>query len=417
MKSFFQKILRLKLRWLARLTISRYRPGIIGITGSVGKTSAKLAIASVLGTERKARASSVNFNNELGLPLTVLGPWEKTGGIFFWLKVLFAGTWRLIVKSGNYPEILILEYAVDRPGDMRYSLSIAEPNVAVITAVGDIPEHVEFFSGPEEVAVEKGKIVEGLPAGGAAILNFDDEAVMEMKKRTKAEITTFGFNEGADIRIVNFKNKITDGRPDGISFRLDYKGQPLQVDIPGAFGRAQAYAAASAAAVGLIFGVNFINISEALKKYKPAPHRMELLGGIRGSFIIDDSYNASPLSMHSALHTLKDLPGKRKVAVLGDMLQIGKYTIQAHERTGQLAAKFADVLVAIGPRAKFIAEGMRKTGVRKVVMEFDTWEDAREPVQELIRRDDLVLVKASRAVELDKIVEVIKETAPSSSLA
>lgn len=415
MKNFFLKILRLKLRWLARLTISRYRPGIIGVTGSVGKTSAKLAIAAVLGTERKVRFAGGNFNNELGLPLTIIGPWEKVGGIFFWIKVLFSGTWRLIFKSSDYPEILVLEYAIDRPGDMSYLLSIAEPNVAVVTAIGEIPVHVEFFAGPEEVAAEKGKIVESLPAGGAAILNYDDEIVMAIKERTKAETTTFGFEEGADIRIVNFKNKITDGRPDGISFRLDYKGQPLQVDIPGAFGRAQAYAAASAAAVGLIFGVNFLNISEALRRYKPASHRMELMQGVRGSLIIDDSYNASPLSVQAALHALKDLPGKRKIAVLGDMLEIGKYTIQAHEKVGQIAGKIADVLVAVGPRAKFIAEGMRKTGVRKVVMEFDTWEDAREPVQELIKRDDLVLVKASRAVKLDKIVEIIKETAPSSS--
>lgn len=415
MKNFFLKILRLKLRWLARLTIYRYRPGVIGVTGSVGKTSAKLAIAAVLGTERKVRFASGNFNNELGLPLTIIGPWEKIGGIFFWIKVFFSGTWRLIFKSADYPEILVLEYAIDRPGDMDYLLSIAEPNVAVVTAIGDVPVHVEFFGGPEGVAAEKGKIVQSLPAGGAAILNYDDEIVMAIKGRTKAETTTFGFEEGADIRIVNFKNKITDGRPDGISFRLDYKGQPLQVDIPGAFGRAQAYAAASAAAVGLIFGVNFLNISEALRGYKPAPHRMNLLEGIRGSMIIDDSYNASPLSMDAALHALKDLPGKRKIAVLGDMLEIGKYTIQAHEKIGQIAGRVADTIVTVGPRAKFIAEGVRKTGARKVVMEFDTWEDAREPVQELIKRDDLVLVKASRAVKLDKVVEVIKETAPSSS--
>lgn len=407
MKETLLDALKWTLKKLARLTISRYRPGVIGVTGSVGKTSAKLAITAVLSTERRVRTSSGNFNNELGLPLTILGSWTSISGPFFWIRVILASVSRLIVKS-EYPEILVLEYAIDRPGDMRYLLSIAEPNVGVVTAIGDVPVHVEFFEGPEEVAREKGYLIENLPKGGAAILNYDDELAFAMKERTRAEVMTYGFEKGADIQITNFKNKVIDDKPDGIAFKLDYKGQPLHVEIPGAFGRAQAYAASAAAAVGLIFGVNFINISEALRRYMPAPHRMQLLEGVKGSYIIDDSYNASPLSMQAGLQSLKDLPGKRKVAVVGDMLEIGKYTIQAHEKIGQLAAKFADVLVTVGPRAKFIAEGARKAGFKKELHEFESWSEASEPVQELIKKDDLVLVKASHSMQLDKIVEVIK---------
>src|SRR6266404_2785078 len=191
------KILRWKLRKLAQLTIWRYRPGIVGVTGSVGKTSTKLAIAAVLGSERRVRASHENLNNELGLPLTILGDWsegelklisrdqpahtEKLRKIFFWAKVLLLGSWRLIFKDANYPEILILEYGADRPGDIKHLLNIAKPNVSIITAVGDIPVHVEFFTGPEEVAREKARLIEHLPSAGYAILNYDDLTVMELK--------------------------------------------------------------------------------------------------------------------------------------------------------------------------------------------------------------------------------------------
>jgi UDP-N-acetylmuramoyl-tripeptide--D-alanyl-D-alanine ligase len=402
------------LRAISRFTVLRYRPGVIGISGSVGKTSAKMAIASVLGTERRVRFGG---SGETGLHLAILGGWERGGGIFFWLWAVCAGISRLIAKSKNYPEILVLEYAPQSPGEMRNLLRIAEPNVAVVTAVGDIPAQVELFGGPEEMLAEKTRMLTNLPPGGAAILNFDDEVALGIKGTTCAEVTTFGFLKGADIRIVNFKNKITDGRPDGISFRLDYKGQPLQVEIPGAFGRTQAYAATAAAAVGLIFGVNFINISEALRKYKPAPHRTEFLEGVRGSFIIDDSCSASPLSTEAALQTLKDLPGRRKVAILGDMLQIGKYTIPAHEKIGQIAGKFSDVLVTIGPRAKFVGVGAKKQGFKKLLLEFDSWEEALNSVPELIKRDDLVLVKAPGEKQIKKLLEAIQETAPSSSLA
>ncbi|MEK7147102.1 MAG: Mur ligase family protein, partial [Patescibacteria group bacterium] len=147
MKDVKIKILRLILKKLARWTISRYQPEIVGVTGTVGKTSTKEAIKAVLGKYRRVRASSGNFNNEIGLPLAILGDWEKIRGFFFWLKVFAVSLSRLVLKM-PYPEILILEYAADRPGDLKYLLSIARPKVGVITAVGDIPAHVEFYSGP-----------------------------------------------------------------------------------------------------------------------------------------------------------------------------------------------------------------------------------------------------------------------------
>lgn len=426
MNNFFIRTLRWKLKKLARLTIWRFRPGIIGVTGSVGKTSTKLAIKAVLGRERKVWASGGSLNNELGIPLTILGDWSdeelklvsreqpphtaRIRKLFFWGKVIITSFLRVLFGSRRgYPEVLILEYGADRPGDLKYLLGIAHPNLSVITAIGDIPVHVEFFDGPEDVAREKARLIEHLPTAGFAILNYDDASVMDLKDRTRAHIMTYGFSRGAEVRVTGFENRAEKDRPLGISFKLEHGGSFVPVRLDGNFGKAHAYAAAAAASVGLTFGLNLVKISEALRDYKPAKSRMELLSGIKYTFIIDDAYNASPLSVHAALDTLKALPGKRKVAVLGDMLEVGKYAIEAHERVGRLAGKFVDILVTIGPRAKFIAESAREVGLRKKnIYSFDVADGARKPVQDLLRKGDLILIKGSRAIELDKIVDEIK---------
>ncbi|MDO8504867.1 MAG: UDP-N-acetylmuramoyl-tripeptide--D-alanyl-D-alanine ligase [Candidatus Liptonbacteria bacterium] len=408
LKQFLIKVLRWKLKKLSELTIWRYRPGIVGITGSVGKTSAKFAIAAVLGTDRSVRYSKGNFNNELGLPLTILGSWEKIEGVFFWPKVILSAIWRLIWKI-DYPEILILEYGVDAPGDMKYLLSIARPNVSVITAVGEIPAHVEFFSGPEEVAREKGRLIESLPAAGFAVLNYDDETVMNLKERTRAQIITFGFEKGAAVRVTGFDQRTEGERPVGVAFKVEHGGSFVPVRLNGVYGRTHGYAAAAAAAIGLIFGLNLVKISEGLSHYEVPPHRLNIIPGIKFSYILDDCYNASPQSVYAALDTLRTMPAKRRIAVLGDMLEIGKYTMQAHEKTGSVVAKVADVLVAVGPRAKFIAEGAKNGGMpKRNIFEFESADEAKTKVREIIRKGDVVLVKGSHAMQLERVVEEIK---------
>jgi UDP-N-acetylmuramoyl-tripeptide--D-alanyl-D-alanine ligase len=432
MKQFLTNALRWKLRLLAQLTIWRYRPGIVGVTGSVGKTSTKLAIAATLSASRRVRVSAGNLNNDFGLLLTILGDWSarelalvsrdtppgsvQLRKLFFWIKVVFAGAWRVIAKEENYPDILVLEYGADRPGDIKYLLKIARPNVSVITAVGDIPVHVEYYGGPDDVAREKGRLIECLPVHGFAVLNYDDETVMNLEPRTRARVVTYGFQKGAEVHISRFENRVEDGAPAGIGFRLEHAGSSVPVRIAGALGRVQGYAGAAAASVGLIFGMNLVKVSEALARYAPADSRMKLLPGIKDTYLIDDSYNASPLSMHAALETLRDLPAKRRIAVLGDMLEIGKYAPEAHERVGRLAAKYADAIFTIGPRAKFIAEAGREAGMkRSSIFSFDTADEAGRPLQDFMRKGDLVLVKGSHAMELYKIVEEVKAIMPSSS--
>ena len=194
-----RKILQKITKFLARIIIGRYQPKIIAISGSVGKTSTKEAIRTVLEYEFKVRSTILNQNNEIGVPLTILGEQGAGKNIVGWATIFLRAIFLILIKSKNYPQILILEYGVDRPGDMDYLLSIAKPTVGVMTSIGEIPVHVEFFSGFKALAKEKSKMIYALPENGLAVLNFDDAVVSAMRDITDAKCVTYGFGQGADI--------------------------------------------------------------------------------------------------------------------------------------------------------------------------------------------------------------------------
>jgi UDP-N-acetylmuramoyl-tripeptide--D-alanyl-D-alanine ligase len=407
MRFLVLKILKMILKTLARATVARYQSGIIGITGTVGKTSTKETVFIILRRERRVRCSSKSFNNEIGLPLAILGDWEATGGFFFWLEVLRRSFHQLLFKTQSYPDLLVLEYGIDRPGDMSYLLKIARPSVGILTAVGDIPVHVEFFPGPEAILREKSKLITHLPATGFAVLNADDASILNLRFQTRAHTVTFGFSEFADVRVTNFKNRF-DGKSGGVAFKLNYGGSVVPVRLDGLLGRGMVYSAAAGAAVGLIFGMNLIKIAEALSGYEPPAGRMRLIGGLKGTTIIDDSYNASPIAMREALGTVRLLKAKRKIAVLADMLEIGKYTFEAHEAMGRLAAKTVDILFTVGIRGKIIAETARQAGMKEErIFHFRTVDEAGRTLQIKLQKGDLILVKASQAVRLEKVVKEV----------
>lgn len=420
------------------MIIRNYRPEVIAITGSVGKTSAKDAIFAVLSKKGESslsekerwrvRKSKGNFNNEIGTPLNIIDDWSDTDlklisrdtpagtkrvkKAMFWLRALAKAVAHIVVpRSGRYPQVLVLEYGADRQGDIKYLLGIARPKIGIVTAIGDTPSHLEFYPDVESVAREKGRLVESLPAGGWAILNYDDELVLEMKEKTRARVKTFGFGEGADVRISNFENHSVDGRPEGIAFKIEHEGSFVPVTVKNVFGRAQAYSIAVAFSVGLAFGLNLVEIAELIERYYvPAKRRMNLVEGIKGCWIIDDSYNAAPLSVKEALSTVKDLQAERKIVVLGDMLELGKLSIEAHESIGKMVPEVADVLFAVGPRGKFIAESAIKNGMdKKNVRVFDIVDEMLPEIQNTVTKGDLVLVKASRGMALDRVVEEIRE--------
>ncbi|MBI2637445.1 MAG: hypothetical protein HYW88_00965 [Candidatus Sungbacteria bacterium] len=264
---------------------------------------------------------------------------------------------------------------------------------------------------------EKSKLVESLRFTGNAVLNADDMTVLDMKRRTKAKTITFGFDEYADLRISNYELRlkhISAGNtiPEGIAFKITYRGKVIPIRLNDCFGKPQAYAAAAASAVGIILNMNLIEISEALLGYEPPPGRLRLIPGNKGTYILDDTYNASPQAMHEAIDALKSIPATRRITVIGDMLEIGKFTEHAHRAVGERIASFVDILITVGPRSKFIAEEATLRGINKnerllpqdSVFSFDDSISAGKKLDEIIKPGDLILVKGSQSMRMEKVV-------------
>ncbi len=404
-----KKILCFLLRILAQLTLWRYKPQIIGVTGSVGKTSTKEAIYTVLRTKYSVRCNKKNYNNEIGVPLTILN--QETGGksLWLWLKTILISFFG-ILYSKDYPEILILEMGADRWGDIAYLTSFIKCHVAVITAIGEVPVHVENFQNPAQVVKEKANLVKGLTKDDWAVLNFDDSRVRTMAERTRAQIFYYGFDEKADLRISFLEQHLEDLSDVSLSFKVDYQGSNIPVRIPNLLGQHQAYSLLAAIAVGLIFKINLVDIAEALKEYRPVAGRCRLLRGIKGSWIIDDTYNASPSSTLAALEILKQVKG-RKIAVLGDMLELGSFTEEAHRQVGLAATETADWLLAVGERSIFIIDEAEKKGLSEErIRHFVSSEEAGRFLQEIIMPEDVILVKGSQGMRMEKVVKEIMAT-------
>ena len=422
MREFIKKLIIWKLNVLAWMYLKKYKPTIVAVTGNVGKTSTKEAIAVVLEKSKRVRSGKGNLNNEFGVPLTIVGDWsddyyETGNSILFWIKVLFVSFFKWFFQK-DYPEILVLEYGADKPGDIKKLCKKYKPHVSVVTAIGEIPVHVEFFQSPQHLAREKSELVKCLEGNDYAVLNYNDEVVREMHEKTKAHTMTYGFADGANVRILNFNFRFDDdGRPVGVSFKIHHGGEDtfVPVKIDSSLGWSQAFAAAAAACVGLIFKINLVEISESLADYHGPNGRLKILKGIKNSTIIDDTYNASPASTQLALETIKEIvalqqnQGKktRTLIVLGDMLELGEYVEQAHLAAGDMAGSFADILICVGLRAKFIADAAAKVMSKENIYVFDISHDARLKDRELIREGDMVLVKGSQGIRMEKIVEEI----------
>ena len=409
MNIFFKKIVLAILAWEARAVLAKFQPKIVAVTGSVGKSSTKEAITVVLATKYRVRKNQKSYNSAFGIPLTILGlstAWRSPVG---WAKVIIGGFLARFQKE--YPEILVLETGVDRPGDMDIILSIIKPHVSVITAIGEIPVHVEFFSGPKELALEKGKLARGTATTGLVLLNADDEVVYDMRNEAHGKVVTFGFGKGADIRASQYalftqKNALHIEVPVGIRCKIDYQGSTVPLRMEGALGKQQLYIASAAIGVGGYFGINVLSAAHALEEYRPLAGRLCILEGIKNSVLLDDSYNASPTAMHAALDTLRDVPARRRIAVLADMLEIGKFTIQAHQAMGELVASFADILVTVGPRAKFIAREAIERGMKRdMVHEAGSAREAGKLLQDMLQPGDVVLIKGSQSMRMEYAVE------------
>ena len=290
-----KKILLLEkiLQMMAMAVLKRHKPSIVAITGSVGKTSAKNAIFEVLSSKFSVRENQKNYNNEIGIPLTIIGAESGGRNIFSWLGVFLR--WFGVLFSLNYPKILVLELGVDRPGDMAHFMSFIKPTVGVVTNVS--ASHLEFFGTEEKIAKEKKVLVKFLDENGFAILNGDDELVAQMRKNIKANVITFGFDQDCPVNASSLAYNYQGEMPDGISFKLNYDGKNIPIRLKNILAGHYVYAALAAVSTGIVFKMNLVEIAQALENLKSPAGRMNLLHGIAGSYIIDDSYNASPFQL------------------------------------------------------------------------------------------------------------------------
>lgn len=421
MRPYIKKAIAFTLKKESQLVLWKYKPKIIAVTGSLGKTSTKDAIYAALSKVAHVRKSEKSFNSELGLPLTILGlpnAWNNPWG---WIENFLRGLWLFIARH-KYPKWLVLEVGISKPGDMRRTASWLETDAVVLTTISEMPVHIEFFESRKHLVEEKSGLIKTLKKDGFLVLNADDETVLDMKNLTKSRVITYGFKEGADVRGSGDSISCNDkGEPEGVIFRVDENGKSWPVVIKGVFGRNHVYASLAALALASGLKMNMLAAAEALKNYDIPPGRMRLLKGINNSLIIDDTYNSSPFACESALKTLGKIKcGGRKIAVLGDMLELGKYTVEAHKNVGKLAKENVDVLVVVGPRAKGIKEGALEAGLPALpngreqagmneenIFEFLDSHKTGEFLKTFVQSGDLILIKGSQGMRMERAVEEI----------
>ena len=366
------------MQTLAAFWRSRLQLRVIGVTGSVGKTTTKELIAAVLSTRYRTFKTEGNYKHEVGLPL-------------------------MLLKLTEAHERAVLEIGLDYPGEIKFLSELARPHVGVVNNVYAI--HLERAGSIEAIARGKAELVEALPPApeGVAVLNADDPLVLAMRSRTRARVVTYGLDPAADV----WADNIESAGLGGITFHLHYRHETLHVRVP-LLGRHSVHTALRAAAVGLVEGLSWQEILDGLQAVGATQLRLVAVTGPRGSVILDDTYDASPESVIAALNLLKELEGRR-VAVLGDMLELGSREELGHRLVGRRVRDVAQLLVTVGPLARVIAEEARDAGLPpEAVVELEDSQAVVEFLRQNIRPGDVVLLKGSQAVRLDRVVPALE---------
>ena len=348
--------------------------GVIGITGSVGKSSTKELISAVLQRDFTVLKSEGNLNNEIGLPLTLL---------------------QLEARH----ELAVLEMGTYGAGEITRLAELARPIIGVVTLVG--PVHLERMKSIDAIAEAKSELVQALPPNGVAILNYDDSRVRNMAAKTRARVLTYGLDPAADL----WADEIVGEGLEGIHFTLHYRREALHVQVP-LLGRHSVHTSLRAAAVGLAEGMSWDHILDGLQDRR-AQLRLVAVPGPKDSMILDDTYNASPASMIAALNLLSELSG-RKIAVLGDMLELGDYEDEGHRMVGLRAMDAADVLITVGSLGRVMAEEALQNGLpHDRVKTCETNDEALTYLDQIIQPKDVILVKGSRGLHMEDIVTAL----------
>lgn len=405
-----RRVIATILTWEARAVLRRYKPRIIAITGSVGKTTTKDAIFAALSSEVYVRKSEKSYNSEIGVPLTILGLENAWRDPLRWIANIVRGLYLALVYQ-RYPQWLVLEVGADRPGDIRTIAKWIRPDIAVLTGVPDIPVHVEFFKSIDELVKEKRSLAEYIKPGGKVVINADNAHMRELIPDFRGASVTYGCDTHSDFTAEGEAIVYENDRPIGTTFRLERAGSSVPVTIFGSLGKPKVYAALAALAVADTVGVDAISASRSLAAWVPPPGRMRLIEGIKGTVLIDDTYNSSPIAASAALEALREIGhAKRKIAILGDMLELGRFSADAHRKIGEEVSRCASLLRTVGLRAKGIASGALQIGMLESKVgsyEQSELDRASREIAEELKPGDIVLVKGSQSMRMEKIVQAL----------
>lgn len=412
--SLLKQLIKKIFKYEAKLVLKKYNPKIIAITGSVGKTVTKDILYSLLSKNFFVRKSEKSFTTELGVPLTIVGSSNGRGTILDWLRNLFFGFF-LLFKNEKYPDILILEIDGDKPGDIENISKWIKPDILIITAIGEVPSHIESFgSDIERFLAEKKELLKAMGREGVVFYNADDENVGRLLNDFNVEKISCGLSKdctvfGSDFQILT---GVSNGIkvPTGISFDMEINANKFSLNMMDTLGISNVYAVLLSLAVGSHLGISVDDLVPLINKTSALPGRMKLVSGIKDTVIIDDSYNSSPIAMRQAVGALfrVDISG-RKIVVVGDMMELGKFSTNEHRAVAKLLRDTANYVVCVGLRAKKgIGEELLNLGFDESnIYSTDTAEEAGIYLQNIIQTGDIVLVKGSQSMRMERVVEEI----------
>ncbi len=365
------------LETLAAEVRRRWGGRVVAVTGSAGKTSTKEMIAAALATRYRVLKSEGNLNNQYGLPLSLL-------------------------RLDETHEVGVFELAMSRAGEIAALARIAQPETGVVTCVA--PVHLEFFSGIEQIAHAKRELIQALPPDGTAVLNADDPFVARFGEGFEGYPLSFGMERHADFRAC----RLAEDGLRGLRFGLEWEGEPLEVTLP-LVGRHHVLNALAAIATAHTFGIPPEQAAQALAAFQPPKMRGELLE-VNGVTMLNDCYNSNPRALDFMLQALAHTPARgRKIAVLGEMLELGPTSAELHRQAGRQAAAAADHLVAVRGHARHFLEGAAAAGLEAARLAFfDSAAEAGAYVASLVQPGDVVLFKGSRGVKLEEALERMK---------
>lgn len=400
------------------MVLKKYKPTIIAVTGNVGKTSTKDALYTVLSNAYYVRKSEKSFNSGIGIPLTVLGVNNAWNNPFLWMSNIFEGL-VLIFTKNHYPKWLILEVGADRPGLIKKITKWLKPHIVIVTKIGKVPVHIEIFKSRDKLVQEKAALVESLGNDGSLALCADDEYAMSLKNKFSGKVITFGFSDDATLYASNAQMLYDEaGNVSGINFKVNYASNAIPVSLYGCVGYHNTYAVLAALAVSVSQDLNLISAVQWAQKYKTPIGRSRIVGGVSNSVIIDDSYNASPEATLAAVASLNDINARgKKIAVLGDMLELGRHSAEEHENIGKAVANICDMAIFVGLRMKKAGEVAIKSGMKKsMVLFFETSTEAARALKKIPEKNDVILIKGSQGMRMERITKEIMaypETASS----